>query len=890
MPSSDPNAPDLLRLRQAVDASGEVIFMTDRDGVFTFVNPQFERLYGYAAAEVVGRATPRVLKSGITSRETYAQFWERLLQGQSIQDARVNRARDGRLVHVEIMASPIWDESRTLVGFLAIQRDVTARAVADEERHYQQTLLATERELTPDGILVVDAALRVISFNRRFASLWTVEEDIVGVHVMDLVESIRHRVRDAAPYVERVRRLYESYDEVSRDEVELIDGRVFDRYSAPMHGPDGRFYGRVTYFRDVTDRRQVERALSVSRAQLQLISDNVLDLIGQMRLDGTFLYASPSYETVLGYRPDALVGTQAFALVHPDDLPRVQGVMDEAIKHGTVGQAEFRYRRADGEYVWVELVGKLLFDAEQAPSSAVFVSRDITERKRSEEAQREYDRRLQLAVAAADMAVFAQDRDLRYTWLHNPQFGLSPDQAIGRTDLELLPHELARRITAIKSRAIETGERVREEVAGEVGGQNCVLELFVEPTRNESGLIEGIIGASLDVTAHARLEVQLRQAQRMEALGSLAGGIAHDFNNLLTAILGYCDLALAAAEPGSEVRRDLEEIQHAARSAESLTRQLLIFGRKSIVQPAVLRLNDVVGRVEKILRRVVGEHVAFDVSLSRDMGFVRADPGQLEQVVMNLVVNARDAMPMGGSLTISTGTAQLDESDVAALGGGTPGAFDSLTVTDTGGGMTPELQSQIFDPFFTTKGPEKGTGLGLATVHGIVRQAGGYVSATSVPGQGSRFTVLLPRVAGEPDAPARRPEPRTVFSGTETILFVEDNEGIRRLAERALRGCGYTVLPARDAAEALALAEDRATFDLMVTDIVMPGMSGRVLAEHMLDDRPDLRIVFTSGFTEDSQLLQGIRSGETPFLQKPYTLDSLLRAVRRVLDGPPPRR
>ncbi len=1001
---------ELPRLRQAVDASGEVIFMTDRTGVFTFVNRQFEQLYGHAATDVVGRSTPRILKSGTVSPEEYQVFWRRLLDGHTIENIIVNRTKDDRLLDIEETVSPIRNDAQTIVGFLAIQRDITARKRAEDELRFQQAVMATERELTLDGILVVDADSHVLSYNRRFAEMWGVSGDIL--HTMAdtvLLQAVRHLIKHPDQFMEHVRQLYDRHDEVSHDEVDLTDGRVFERYSAPMQEPTGRYYGRVWYFRDVTERKRAEAALRLERdraarylnvadvillaldrdgritminrkgcsmlgwsesellgrnwietclparvrdavaerlrnlqggdlspaenpvltrsgeerwiawrntvlidggcvvgtlssgediterraaehalrdsqAQLQLISDNVLDLVSQVRLDGTFAYVSPSYEVVLGYAPRTLVGTSASALVHPDDLEYARSVFTETFNRRGTASAELRLRRVDGAYIWLESVGTVVLDDQGDAAGAIVSSRDVTDRKRREESEREYDRRLRLAIASADMALFAQDRDLRYTWLHNAQLGIQAEDALGKTDLEVLPRGLAEQVTEIKMRALQTGERVREEVSVDVPGGRRYFELIAEPVHSGHEKPEGILGASLDTTARHQLEDQLRQAQKLETIGSLAGGIAHDFNNLLTAIVGYTELAMTELPLGTAARKDLDEVIRAGRSAESLTRQLLIFSRKSVVQPVLLRLNDIVGHLEKMLRRIIGEHVQLEVRMGESAGFVNADAGQLEQVLMNLVVNARDAMPTGGTLTIETSAIELDESFARAHGGTAVGAFESLRVIDTGCGMPPDVQLRIFEPFFTTKGPEKGTGLGLATVHGIVQAAGGYATVASVPGSGSTFTVYLPRATVSTDASLARANQSAVPTGTETILFVEDDESIRTLATRGLQRYGYTVLTASNGGEALAMRHV-GKLDLLVTDIVLPGMSGRELAERLRILHRDLKVVYTSGFTDDSELLRGIRAGDMPFVQKPYHVEALARTLRHILDG-----
>jgi PAS domain S-box-containing protein len=415
-------------------------------------------------------------------------------------------------------------------------------------------------------------------------------------------------------------------------------------------------------------------------------------------------------------------------------------------------------------------------------------------------------------------------------------------------------------------------------------GRLLTLELDVHALY-EKGFRTGVQGIARDITARKELEGQLRQAQKMEAIGRLAGGIAHDFNNLLTAIVGYSDLVSSELPPGSPLREDLGEIQRAASSAGSLTRQLLIFSRKDVMKPEAVDLNEVVNRIERMLRRIVGENIEFIVRLSRDLGCIEADVGQIEQVVMNLAINARDAMPDGGTLRIETAGVELAEAFVRTHPGSKTGRFVQLTVTDTGHGMTPEVQAQIFTPFFTTKGPSTGTGLGLATVHGIVQQSGGWIEVESAIGQGTRFSIYLPQLTTPPPQRVAAAAPAAgAATGSGTILFVEDDESIRTLSTRMLRHHGFTVLPARHAAEALHLAADsNRRIDLLLTDIVMPGMSGRELALQLLQSRPDLKVLYTSGYSADIVALRDIQVTGPGFMQKPYSPEALVRQIRAVL-------
>ena len=413
-------------------------------------------------------------------------------------------------------------------------------------------------------------------------------------------------------------------------------------------------------------------------------------------------------------------------------------------------------------------------------------------------------------------------------------------------------------------------------------GRLLTLELAVHAVMGDDGAPSGVQGIARDITARKELEDQLRQSQKLEAIGRLAGGIAHDFNNLLTAILGYSALVSDDLPSDSPLREDVAEIQRAANVAESLTRQLLIFSRKDVVQPVEVDLNESVTRVERLLRRIVGERIDLTVRLAPTIGYIHADEGQIEQVVMNLVINARDAMPSGGTLRVETAAMELDETFARTHPGARAGSFARLTVSDTGHGMTPEVQAEIFTPFFTTKSPSTGTGLGLAIVHGIVQQWGGWIGVESAIGVGTRFSIYFPLMPATVLDPAVDPVSVSAGLGSGTVLFVEDDECIRTLGTRMLRQKGFKVLPARHAGEALLLAGDPdRRIDLLLTDIVMPGLSGRDLAARMLESRPNLKVLYTSGYNDDIAAVHELNG--PAFLRKPYAPDALVRRIRALL-------
>jgi signal transduction histidine kinase/CheY-like chemotaxis protein len=401
---------------------------------------------------------------------------------------------------------------------------------------------------------------------------------------------------------------------------------------------------------------------------------------------------------------------------------------------------------------------------------------------------------------------------------------------------------------------------------------------------DEQGNKIGLQGVIVDVTATKQLEEQLRQSQKLESVGRLAGGIAHDFNNMLTAINGYSELTLRRMKEDDPLRHNIEEIKKAGNRSAALTQQLLAFSRQQIHQPKLIKLNDLIDETSNMLQRLLGEDIQFVSSINPKLGFVLADSSQLSQIILNLTVNAMDAMPQGGKLTVETANVFLDQTYAQQHSGVVPGAYVMLAVSDTGTGMDAETRRHIFEPFFTTKEVGQGTGLGLSTVYGIVKQNGGNIEVYSEEGVGTTFKIYLPRIAGQADVVDIENNDKELSTAAGTILLVEDEDIVRALTKQVLEECGYTVIEARNGVEALAICNSGdCKFDLLMTDVVMPQMGGRELANKLKEKLPDLQILFTSGYTDDAVVRHGVIEVGTNFIQKPFTPDSLAKKVREIL-------
>ncbi|MBV8859793.1 MAG: response regulator [Acidobacteria bacterium] len=632
------------------------------------------------------------------------------------------------------------------------------------------------------------------------------------------------------------------------------------------------------------DCRRAEAALRASETEMRALFAAMTDIVIVLDAEGRYLKIAPTNPSVRYRPPDELLGKTFHEVFPKEKADFLLAQIRRALSEGRTQRFEYLLL-INGAEVW--------FDGYVSPmsqDSVLWIARDITERKRVERELRQSEERYRLLVENAHDLIYTHDLEGNYMSVNKAVervTGYTREEAIKlNLSQTVVPGDLAkaRRMIARKLR----GERV---TAYEIkiiakGGRKVEVEVNTALIYQD-GVPVGVQGIARDVTERKELEDQLRQSQKMEAVGKLAGGIAHDFNNLLTVINGYSELTLRRLHEGDPLRFNVEEVRKAGERAASLTRQLLAFSRKQVLQPKVIDLNGVVTEMEKMLRRLIGEDIELRVALGSGLGCIKADPGQIEQVLMNLVVNARDAMPRGGKLTIGTENVYLDEGYAAHHVAVVPGQYVMLAVSDTGSGMDEATRARIFEPFFTTKEKGKGTGLGLSTVYGIVKQSGGYVWVYSEVGRGTTFKVYLRRVEEGAEEYRTGTDAEGGLEGTETLLLAEDEEVVRSLARQVLELYGYRVLEASDGDAALAACErHEGPIHLLITDVVMPAVGGPELADRLTGLRPQMKVLFMSGYTDDAVVHHGVLDEGVNFIQKPFTPEALARKVREVLGRP----
>ena len=662
--------------------------------------------------------------------------------------------------------------------------------------------------------------------------------------------------------------------------------RWLETHAAPLCDEQGEVTALLGITRDITERKRADAALRESERNFRILFEQATEGIFVTDPHGRFLDVNPAGCDMTGYSHDELLTLGVADLLASHEVPRVASEIAR-LSTGESLTSEWQARRRDGTCFVCEITAKQLRDGRLQA-----FGRDVTDRRVAEAALLEGEHRLQLAVQAGSVGLWDWDLETNKVYFSSEwkrQIGFDDDEITDDFDewqRRVHPEDLAAVLVEIE--LFLSGSTPKYEVEFRFRHKDgSYRRILARASRilDDNGRPARVLGSHVDITERAELQAQFLQAQKMESVGRLAGGIAHDFNNLLTVINGMTDLAISSLRDRDPLREDLEQIRLAGDGAAALTRQLLALSRQQILKPEVLNLSAVIGDMQNMLRRLVGADVELVYALPAHLGSVKADPGQIEQVILNLAVNAQDAMPDGGTLTIETRDVLLDAGFAAEHPSTRPGPHVLLTVGDTGIGMDETTRKRIFEPFFTTKELGKGTGLGLSTVYGIVKQSGGSIWVHSKTGEGSRFNIYLPRVD---DVPRQLQPPQTISTarGTETILLVEDDPAVRRLTKRILQSAGYAVLEAGNGGEALMLLERHGgPLHLMLTDVVMPGMNGRELAARLAEVRPDVKVLYSSGYTDDAILRHGVLDDAGRFMNKPFTPAELKRKVRDVLDS-----
>jgi len=868
------------QVRAIFSASLDAMVLADDTGRWTAANDAAAELFGVPRASLIGRTPADFAPPGFD----FEAAWRAFLAARALQGEFLVRRPDGTLRFADFRATADILPGR----HLSVLRDVTDKKAAEHAletsaRRYRLLVEASADVVyitAPDAIVYVSPAVKNV--------LGYAPEELVGQSTWPF---LHHEDRAAVARAQaeilrcpgakararfRVRHKSGAYRTVQATATNLLE--------------EPAIAGIVVNVHDVTERDEALAALEDAQAVAHV---------------GSWTWAPPtpagrlvaSRETlrIFGFDTDERSTLAEFlAFIHPEDRARAEEVLGRAVSEPGTHEAELRIRRADGSVRWVHARVMAERDEVGRPLRVIGTTLDITERRRAEDARA----RLAAIVASSNDAIFSRTLDGKIvSWNRGAErlFGWAEHEIVGQSASILAPPSEHGEMTESLSR-VAAGEPVECENITRLrrDGTSVAVDVRLSPIRDANGQVVGVASIVHDVTQRRRAEAaektlreteqQLRQAQKLESIGQLAGGVAHDFNNILSVILGYTSLLVEDVPPNDPIHADIEEIHAAGLRATDLTRQLLAFSRNQVLQPKVLDLGVVVLRMEKMLGRLLGEHIDLALVPGADTGLVRADPGQIEQVLLNLAVNARDAMPAGGRLTIATNAVRVGPLEAGAWGIA-PGRYVSLTVTDTGHGMDEATAARVFEPFFTTKEKGKGTGLGLSTVFGIVKQSNGHIRLESAPDRGARFEVLLP-VTQERATKGAGSDDRAAPRGRgETVLVVEDDDQVRALARNVLRRNGYVVLEAANAGEALLIAEQGGTIDLLLTDVVMPRIGGHQLAERLRAARPTLKVLYMSGYTDDTVMRQGVELGRLAFLPKPLTSATLTRRVREMLDA-----
>ncbi|MBN2396756.1 MAG: PAS domain S-box protein, partial [Deltaproteobacteria bacterium] len=908
------------KYRTILESIEDGYWEVDLEGRFTFFNDAMCRISGQTREKLIGveayrDATPE------TAERMFKAFEGVYRTGHPAELADYEILKgDGTKGFYEMSAHLMRDEEGNPVGFRGITRDVTKR------KEMEQALAESEKRYR----MIVQNMSEIV---------WTINTDLRFTYVSPSAVWVAGYTPEETLKTPLQKFLTpESFDLASRklaDELALeASGEPFDPNRAvtleleAVHKDGHTFWLEIsgTFNRDdagtvteilvvgknITERKEVELALAESERRYRMIVENMRDIIWTMDLNLNYTYRSPSNIQITGYTPEEITGTPPRDQITPESYALIEKVLAEELEREFGGEPvdphrsrtlEVEVYHKDGGTVWIEVTGTFIRDESGTPVEILLAARDITERKRMADELRNSERRYRMIVENMTDMIATVDLNLRYTY-QSPSIervtGYSADELANASAGERITPESRTRVEQFLADAL--ARESRGEPSDWLRRQTIEIETYhkkggtvwieITPTfiHDGNGEPTGILVTGRDITDRKRaeeekdnLEKQLMQAQKMETVGRLAGGVAHDFNNMLSVILGYVDLAKLRLAKEHPVLKDIVEIERAAIRSRNITGQLLAFSRKQIIAPRVVDLNDLVVNAEKTLIRLIGEDIELKVVPGEDLWAVKFDPSQIEQILINLAVNARDAMTGGGKLTIETGNIVLDDYYCENHAGFRPGSYVRMSVSDNGEGMDQETLQHIFEPFFTTKEPGRGTGLGLATVYGIVKQNEGFINVYSEPGHGTTFNIYVPRTTEKRKVQKETLEEPAV-TGEGNILLVEDDPMVLEITKGMLESIGYSVIVAETPRDAVSICEKPdIPLGMVISDVVMPNMSGKELRTRLIEIRPGIKVLFMSGYPADVIAHHGVLEEGVHFLQKPFRLRDLARKVREIM-------